>query len=146
MLFLVTVFFSEIYTGTLWYTGDRFWDRWFGEDPWQGCSIDCVLPWNFTHWLLLPCCQMFTGKEETYKSSRGQLPFPYTRSMPSSFQNLLFFKSITVEFVILFFPNHILTGLRRFLEVFRVTPGTLQSCVSVLNDGHLLAIAPGMVV
>lgn len=34
-------------------------------------------------------------------------------------------------------------GLRRFLEVFRVTPGTLQSCVSVLNDGHLLAIAPG---
>nr|XP_022314363.1 transmembrane protein 68-like isoform X2 [Crassostrea virginica] len=34
-------------------------------------------------------------------------------------------------------------GLRRFLEVFRVTPGTIQSCVSVLKDGHLLAIAPG---
>lgn len=62
------------------------------------------------------------------------------------FKILLFFKSITVEFVILFFPNHILTGLRRFLEVFRVTPGTLQSCVSVLNDGHLLAIAPGILV
>ena len=37
----------------------------------------------------------------------------------------------------------VLTGLRRFLEVFRVTPGTIQSCVSVLKDGHLLAIAPG---
>ena len=27
--------------------------------------------------------------------------------------------------------------------MFRVTPGTIQSCVSVLKDGHLLAIAPG---
>lgn len=36
-------------------------------------------------------------------------------------------------------------GLRRFLEVFRVTPGTVQSCVSVLKGGHLLAIAPGKV-
>jgi hypothetical protein len=34
-------------------------------------------------------------------------------------------------------------GLRGFLEVFRVTPGTVQSCVNVLKDGHLLAIAPG---
>lgn len=69
----------------------------------------------------------------------GQCQFP---------QNLLSYKSIKVVlvYVILFFPNHMLTGLRRFLEVFRVTPGTIQSCVSVLNDGHMLAIAPGMLV
>lgn len=54
--------------------------------------------------------------------------------------------SIYIPYVILFFLNHTLTGLRRFLEVFRVTPGTIQSCVNVLNDGHLLAIAPGMLV
>ena len=30
------------------------------------------------------------------------------------------------------------------MEVMRVTPGTIQSCVNVLKGGHLLGIAPGM--
>ncbi|KAK3090668.1 hypothetical protein FSP39_013564 [Pinctada imbricata] len=34
-------------------------------------------------------------------------------------------------------------GWRLLLEVMKVTPGTVQSCVSVLKDGHLLGIAPG---
>ncbi|KAK6180040.1 hypothetical protein SNE40_012260 [Patella caerulea] len=34
-------------------------------------------------------------------------------------------------------------GWRLLMEVFHVTPGTVQSCVNVLNDGHLLSISPG---
>ncbi|OWF44773.1 transmembrane protein 68-like [Mizuhopecten yessoensis] len=34
-------------------------------------------------------------------------------------------------------------GWRLMMEVMRVTPGTVQSCVNVLREGHLLGIAPG---
>ncbi|CAC5367261.1 Transmembrane protein 68 [Mytilus coruscus] len=34
-------------------------------------------------------------------------------------------------------------GWRLLMEVMRVTPGTIQSCVNVLKGGHLLGIAPG---
>lgn len=29
------------------------------------------------------------------------------------------------------------------LEAFEVTPGSLESCVSLLKEGHVLAISPG---
>lgn len=34
-------------------------------------------------------------------------------------------------------------GWRLLMEVMRVTPGTIQSCVNVLKEGHLLGISPG---
>ncbi|KAL5016644.1 hypothetical protein ScPMuIL_006233 [Solemya velum] len=34
-------------------------------------------------------------------------------------------------------------GWRLLMEVFCVAPGTVQSCIGVLNAGHILAIAPG---
>ena len=34
-------------------------------------------------------------------------------------------------------------GLKSLLEAFEVTPGSLESCVSLLNEGHILAISPG---
>ena len=34
-------------------------------------------------------------------------------------------------------------GFKLLMEVFCVMPGTLTSCVELLNQGHLLAIAPG---
>ena len=29
------------------------------------------------------------------------------------------------------------------MEVFCVTPGTIQSCIDTLKKGHILAISPG---
>jgi hypothetical protein len=34
-------------------------------------------------------------------------------------------------------------GLKSCLEAFEVTPGTVESCTQLLNDGNLLAISPG---
>ncbi|XP_071117554.1 DGAT1/2-independent enzyme synthesizing storage lipids-like isoform X3 [Haliotis cracherodii] len=34
-------------------------------------------------------------------------------------------------------------GWRLLMEVFHVTPGTVQSCVDVLKAGHILTISPG---
>lgn len=34
-------------------------------------------------------------------------------------------------------------GLRILMDVFKVTPGTVQSCINLLKEGHVLAIAPG---
>lgn len=34
-------------------------------------------------------------------------------------------------------------GLRTLLEVMEVTPGTVESCVSLLRQGNILAISPG---
>ncbi|KAL3869897.1 hypothetical protein ACJMK2_042523 [Sinanodonta woodiana] len=34
-------------------------------------------------------------------------------------------------------------GWKILMEVFKVTPGTLHSCVDVISEGHLLGIAPG---
>jgi hypothetical protein len=31
------------------------------------------------------------------------------------------------------------------MEVMRVTPGTIQSCVNVLKEGHVLGISPGKI-
>ncbi|XP_003742511.1 transmembrane protein 68 [Galendromus occidentalis] len=36
-----------------------------------------------------------------------------------------------------------LPGFRLLLEVFKVTPGSVQSCVEVLRDGNILGISPG---
>ncbi|XP_041359467.1 transmembrane protein 68-like [Gigantopelta aegis] len=34
-------------------------------------------------------------------------------------------------------------GWRLLMEVFQVTPGTVQSCIDVLNEGNILCISPG---
>jgi 1-acyl-sn-glycerol-3-phosphate acyltransferase len=34
-------------------------------------------------------------------------------------------------------------GLNTLLEVFEVTPGTVEHCVSLLREGHVVAISPG---
>ena len=34
-------------------------------------------------------------------------------------------------------------GLKTLLEAFEVTPGSQDICVSLLNEGHILAISPG---
>ncbi len=34
-------------------------------------------------------------------------------------------------------------GLASLLEAFEVTPGSLEQCCNLLNDGHILAISPG---
>lgn len=34
-------------------------------------------------------------------------------------------------------------GLGSLLEAFEITPGTVESCVSLLEQGHILAISPG---
>ncbi|KAK3579115.1 hypothetical protein CHS0354_022135 [Potamilus streckersoni] len=34
-------------------------------------------------------------------------------------------------------------GWKLMMDVFRVTPGTVHSCIDVINRGHLLGIAPG---
>jgi len=36
-------------------------------------------------------------------------------------------------------------GLRLMMEVFRVSPGTVHSCKHILEEGHILAIAPGTI-
>ncbi|GAB1602437.1 transmembrane protein 68-like [Argonauta hians] len=33
--------------------------------------------------------------------------------------------------------------VRILMEAFKVFPGTVQSCINLLNEGHILAIAPG---
>jgi hypothetical protein len=39
--------------------------------------------------------------------------------------------------------NYLFKGLKMGLDTFNVTPGTLDSCTSILKDGNLLAISPG---
>jgi hypothetical protein len=34
-------------------------------------------------------------------------------------------------------------GLRLLMQVFHVLPGTVTSCVELVKEGHILAIAPG---
>ena len=35
-------------------------------------------------------------------------------------------------------------GMKLLLSVFNITPGTPEVCAEVLQDGHLLAIGPGL--
>ena len=44
------------------------------------------------------------------------------------------------------YTEHVLfvsAGWRLMMEVFCVSPGTVQSCVDVIRDGHILGISPG---
>ena len=34
-------------------------------------------------------------------------------------------------------------GLKSGLDVFNITPGTVESCTQLLKDGNLLSISPG---
>ena len=42
-----------------------------------------------------------------------------------------------------FLSCYLFSGLRILMDVFKVTPGTVQSCINLLKEGHVLAIAPG---
>jgi hypothetical protein len=37
-------------------------------------------------------------------------------------------------------------GLKTLLDAFEVTPGSLDLCVKLLNEGHILAISPGSLI
>ncbi|XP_036361727.1 transmembrane protein 68 isoform X2 [Octopus sinensis] len=41
------------------------------------------------------------------------------------------------------FHGYIWHIVRILMEAFKVSPGTVQSCINLLNEGHILAIAPG---
>lgn len=34
-------------------------------------------------------------------------------------------------------------GLKSLLEAFEITPGSVEACVDMLNEGHVLCISPG---
>ncbi len=36
-------------------------------------------------------------------------------------------------------------GLKTLLDAFEVTPGSLDLCVKLLNEGNILAISPGSI-
>ena len=37
----------------------------------------------------------------------------------------------------------IFSGWKSLIEAFKIMPGTISSCVQVINDGYLLSISPG---
>lgn len=52
------------------------------------------------------------------------------------------YDKLLLEFMVL--PILSQSGWRRLMEVCNVTPGTVSSCVDTLKNGHILGIAPGM--
>ncbi|XP_064486569.1 DGAT1/2-independent enzyme synthesizing storage lipids-like [Ornithodoros turicata] len=136
-LLYISILFLHLYRHRL-----RLRDA-YARDFWDGARYTLALLWSGHAWI-------WHGYEvqgmENIPSDGGALLVYYHGAIPIDYYYLVAAVILHKQRLIRAVGDRFLfmvPGFKILTDVFKVSPGSIQSCSQVLKDGNLLAIAPG---